>query len=121
MDCRCRHQSVLGVRIWAASRMVEMAFKRFMTLLSGTWAMNLYLRALGASVGDWVSFRLGMCLPLCPDQVIIKDGCANTPLAYHCQQIMISTSLDSAGSSTSALSGVPCSLKSQFISRRSNA
>ncbi|EIE23140.1 hypothetical protein COCSUDRAFT_47508 [Coccomyxa subellipsoidea C-169] len=69
-----RHQSVLGVRIWTASRMVELAFKRFMTLLSGTWAMNVYLRALGATVGDWVSFRLGMCLPLCPDQITIKDG-----------------------------------------------
>lgn len=77
----CRHASVLGVRVWAASRMVEMAFKRFMTLLSGTWAMNVYLRALGASVGDWVSFRLGMCLPLCPDQLVIKDGCASLPFS----------------------------------------
>lgn len=69
------------MRVWAASRMVEMAFKRFVTLLSGTWAMNVYLRALGASVGDWVSFRLGMCLPLCPDQLTIKDGCAFLPFS----------------------------------------
>lgn len=73
---------MLGLRIWAATRMVEVAFKRFMTLLSGTWAMNVYLRALGATIGDWATFRLGMCLPLCPDQITIQDGC--TPLPLHC-------------------------------------
>lgn len=84
---------MLGVRIWTASRMVELAFKRFMTLLSGTWAMNVYLRALGATVGDWVSFRLGMCLPLCPDQITIKDGCATPPTPSDSMSSILSMSL----------------------------
>ena len=80
--------------------MVEMAFKRFITLLSGTWAMNMYLRALGASVGDWVSFRLGMCLPLCPDQLTIKDGCAAIarsclpPVQEFCHHTLSTTSCE---------------------------
>jgi fatty acid synthase len=56
--------------------MVEVAFKRFMMMCSGTWAMNVYLRALGAQVGDWATFRLGLCLPLLPDSIHIQSGCA---------------------------------------------
>jgi hypothetical protein len=59
--------------------MVELAFKRFMMLCSGTWAMNAYLRALGAKLGDWSTFRLGLCLPLLPDPINIQSGYASQP------------------------------------------
>ena len=72
----CRHHSVRGVQLWAASRMVELTFKRFMMMCSGTWAMNYYLRALGAKIGAWSTFRLGLCLPLLPDSIELGAGCA---------------------------------------------
>ena len=70
-----RRDSVLGLRLWAAARMVEVAYKRFVQQLSGTWAMNAYLRALGARIGDWSNVRLGLCLPLLPDNLAIGAGC----------------------------------------------
>lgn len=72
--CGCRHRSVRGVQLWAASRMVELTFKRFMMMCSGTWAINYYLRALGAKIGNWSTFRLGMCLPLLPDSLELGSG-----------------------------------------------
>lgn len=72
-----RRESELGVRLWVAARMVEVAFKRFVQMLSGTWAMNAYLRALGAKIGDWSNVRLGLCLPLLPDNLDIASGCAH--------------------------------------------
>ena len=73
--CCCRHHSVRGVQLWAASRMVELTFKRFMMMCSGTWAINYYMRALGAKIGDWSTFRLGLCLPLLPDSLELGSGC----------------------------------------------
>lgn len=69
-----RHHSVRGVQLWTASRMVELTFKRFAMLCSGTWAMNYYLRALGAKIGNWSTFRLGLCLPLLPDSMDLGSG-----------------------------------------------
>ncbi|CAK0786732.1 hypothetical protein CVIRNUC_009946 [Coccomyxa viridis] len=69
-----KHHSVRGVQLWAASRMVELTFKRFMMMCSGTWAMNYYLRALGAKIGAWSTVRLGLCLPLLPDSIELGSG-----------------------------------------------
>jgi hypothetical protein len=81
--CLIRRDSVLGLRLWAAARMVEVAYKRFVQQLSGTWAMNAYLRALGAKIGDWSNVRLGLCLPLLPDNLAIGAGCATaTPVLF---------------------------------------
>ena len=79
----CRHHSVRGVQLWAASRMVELTFKRFMMMCSGTWAMNHYLRALGAKIGAWSTVRLGLCLPLLPDSIELGSGCAAHPALLH--------------------------------------
>ena len=80
----CRHHSVRGVQLWAASRMVELTFKRFMVMCSGTWAMNYYLRALGAKIGAWSTVRLGLCLPLLPDSIELGSGCAAHPHLSPC-------------------------------------
>ena len=72
-----------GVQLWAASRMVELTFKRFMMMCSGTWAMNYYLRALGAKIGAWSTVRLGLCLPLLPDSIELGSGCAAHPALLH--------------------------------------
>ena len=70
---------MLGVRLWAASRMVEVAYKRIVFHVAGTWAMNVYLRALGAKIGAWANLRAGTCLPLLPDNLTIEAGCAPKP------------------------------------------
>ena len=71
-----------GVQLWAASRMVELTFKRFMMMCSGTWAINYYMRALGAKIGDWSTFRLGLCLPLLPDSLELGSGCVLICLSW---------------------------------------
>ena len=68
-----RRHSLYGVRFWLSQRAIEGAFRRFASYLQGTWFMSLYLRALGAKIGAWVTFRYCNLL-IAPDMLDIGEG-----------------------------------------------
>lgn len=61
------------MRFWLSQRAIEGAFRRFAGYLQGTWFMSLYLRALGAKIGSWVTFRYCNQL-IAPDMLDIGEG-----------------------------------------------
>ncbi len=64
---------MLGVRFWASQRLLENALRRAAAPLQGTWLMRAYLRALGAKIGAWATFR--MTNPaLAPDMLVVGAG-----------------------------------------------
>ena len=71
--CLRRRHSLYGVRFWLSQRAIEGAFRRFASYLQGTWFMSLYLRALGAKIGAWVTFRYCNQL-IAPDMLDIGEG-----------------------------------------------
>ena len=69
----CRRHSLLGVRFWASQRLLDTAMRRAAAPLQGTWAMRAYLRALGAKIGAWATFRMTNVL-LAPDMLVVGPG-----------------------------------------------
>jgi hypothetical protein len=68
-----RRHSLFGVRFWLSQRAIEGGYRRFVAYLQGTWAINVYMRLLGAKIGSWVTFR--HCnVQTVPDMLHIGDG-----------------------------------------------
>ena len=61
------------MRFWASQRLLENALRRAAAPLQGTWAMHAYLRALGANLGTWATFRMTNA-PLAPDMLVVGPG-----------------------------------------------
>ncbi|KAK9916399.1 hypothetical protein WJX75_002178 [Coccomyxa subellipsoidea] len=68
-----RRLSEYGLRFWLAQRAVEMGYKRFAIMCMGTWAINVYLRAMGAKIAKEVNIRFGNMM-LTPDVLDIAEG-----------------------------------------------
>ncbi|EIE19938.1 hypothetical protein COCSUDRAFT_44339 [Coccomyxa subellipsoidea C-169] len=68
-----RRLSEYGLRFWLAQRAVEMGYKRFAIMCMGTWAINVYLRAMGAKIAKEVNIRFGNMM-LTPDMLDIAEG-----------------------------------------------
>ena len=61
------------MRFWASQRLLDIALRRAGAPLQGTWAMHAYLRALGAKLGAWATFRMTNAL-LVPDMLDVRAG-----------------------------------------------
>jgi hypothetical protein len=69
----CRRCSIYGVRLWASQRFIEQAVRKFVVHAMGTWMFCVWLRALGAKIGSYVTVRFGNALTV-PDLLVIGDG-----------------------------------------------
>ena len=61
------------MRFWASQRLLENALRRAAAPLQGTWLMRAYLKALGAKIGAWATFRMTN-LMLTPDMLVVGAG-----------------------------------------------
>lgn len=56
--------------------MVGVCMRGALRMCSGTWALNAFMRALGARIGARSRLRMSYCLPHLPDCLTLGDGCA---------------------------------------------
>ena len=56
--------------------MVGVCMRGALRMCSGTWALNAFMRALGARIGARTRLRMSTCLPHLPDCLTLGDGCA---------------------------------------------